>query len=141
MASQGFLGNACRLLIIVIRSEEDRESSRDFSPCMQDMIKGPLNADESVRYFHAVYNLPKKKQQELAKQKSRKAYYAKDWVQDRDWIVTIKRYIYAPTGGDLRSGFIRTNYDLSWAGHFKVRKTLDLVSKKYYWSGMRWDVI
>ncbi len=36
---------------------------------------------------------------------------------------------------------ICTNYDLLWAGHFGVRRTLDLVSWKYYWPGMRRDVI
>jgi hypothetical protein len=33
-----------------------------------------------VRCFRAVYNLLKKERQELAKQKSREAYYANDWA-------------------------------------------------------------
>ncbi len=55
--------------------------------------------------------------------------------------MTFKRCIYVPTGGGLQSEIIRTNHDLPWAGHFGVRRTLDLVSQKYYWLGMRRDVI
>ncbi len=105
------------------------------------MIKGLLGQGESVRRFCVVYNLPKKERHELAKQKSREAYYAKDWAQNQDGIVTFKRCTYVPTGDGLRSEIIRTNHDLPWAGHFRVRRTLDLVSRKYYWPGMRQDVI
>ncbi len=55
--------------------------------------------------------------------------------------MTFKRCIYIPTGGSLRSEIICTNHDLPWAGHFRVRRTLDLVTRKYYWLGMRRDVI
>ncbi len=106
-----------------------------------EVIKGLLVQDELVQPFRVVYNLPKKERQELAKQKSREAYYAKDWTQDCDWIVTFKRWIYFPTGGSLRSEIIHTNHDLPWAGHLAVHRTLDLVSRKYYWPGMRRDVI
>ncbi len=57
---------------------------------MREVIKGLLGQDESVRRFRAVYNLPKKERQELAKQKGREAYYAKDWAQDRDGIMTFE---------------------------------------------------
>ncbi len=59
MASQGSPGNASRLFTTVVRLEEDRESSRDLSPSMREMIKGLLGQDESMRRFRAVYNLPK----------------------------------------------------------------------------------
>ncbi len=45
---------------------------------MREVIKSLLGQDESVRRFRAVYNLPKKERHELAKQKGREAYYAKD---------------------------------------------------------------
>jgi hypothetical protein len=59
-----------------------------------------------------MYNLPKKERQELAKQKGKKAYYAKDWAWDRDGIVTFRKCIYIPTGGGLRSEIIKTNHGL-----------------------------
>ncbi len=40
---------------------------------MREVIKGPLGQVESVRYFHAMYNLQKKERQDLVKQKSREA--------------------------------------------------------------------
>ncbi len=68
----------------------------------------------------------------LAKQKGREAYYAKDSAQHWDGIVTFKRRTYVSTGGGLRSEIIRFNHDLPSAGNFGVRRTLDLVSRKYY---------
>ncbi len=108
---------------------------------MREVIKGLLGQDESVQRFCAVYNLLKKERQELAKQKGSEAYYAKDWAQDRDRIVTFRRCIYVSIGGGQQSEIIRTNHDLPWAGYFGVRRTLDLVSRKYYWLGIRRDVI
>ncbi len=55
--------------------------------------------------------------------------------------MTFKRCIYVPTGGGLRAEIIRTNHDLPSASHFGVRRTLDLVSRKYYWPGKRQNVI
>ncbi len=78
MASQGSPGNACRLFAIVVRQEEDRNDSEDLSASMREVIKGLLGQDKLVQHFRAVYNLPKKERQELAKQKGREAYYAKD---------------------------------------------------------------
>ncbi len=88
-----------------------------------------------------MYNLPKKERQELAKQKCREAYYAKDWAKERDGNVAFKRCTYVPTVGGLRSEIIKTNHYLPWAGHFGVCKILNFVSRKYYRPGMRQDVI
>jgi hypothetical protein len=108
---------------------------------MREVIKGLLGQDGVVRQFRAVFNLPKKERRERAKQKGREAYYVKDWGQDWDGIVTFKDCIYVPTGGGLRTEIIRTNHDLPWAGHFGVQRMLDLVLQKYYWPGMRRDII
>ncbi len=143
MASQGSPGNASRLFTTIVRKEKEKDwnNSGDLSLSMQEVIKGLLGQDKWVWRFRAVYNLPKKERQKLAKQKGREAYYAKNWAQDRVGIMTFKRCIYVPTGGGLRSEIIRTNHHLPWVGPFGIRRTLDLVSRKYYWLGMRRDVI
>ncbi len=59
-----------------------------------------------------MYNLLKNERQELAKQKSREAYSAKEWNQDQNVVVTFKRCIYAPTRGGLWLEIIKANLDL-----------------------------
>ncbi len=108
---------------------------------MWDVIKGLLGRDQSVQCFCTVYILLKKKQQELAKLKGIEAYYTKDRGQDKDRIVTFKNCRYVSIGGGLRWEINLTNLGSPWAGHFGVRKTLDLVSQNYYWPGMRRGVI
>ncbi len=140
MATQGSLHNVHGLLATLI-CEEEAEGEVDLSPSMREVIKGLLGQDETVRRFRAVYNRPKKERQELAKQEGRDAYHARDWAQDCKGIVTFKGFTYVPNVGGLRAVVIKTNYDLPWAGHYRVRRTLDLIARKYFWQGMRKDVI
>jgi hypothetical protein len=140
VAAQGSPRNAHRLLATLIR-EEEAEGEKDLSPSMREVIKGLLGQDETVRRFRAIYNRPKKEREELAKQEGRDAYYARDWAQDREGIVTFRGFTYVPNVGGLRAEVIMTNHDLPWAGHYGVRRTLDLVARKYFWPGMRRDVI
>jgi hypothetical protein len=107
---------------------------------MQELIKGLLGQDETTRCFRAVYNLLKEERKKLAKQQDRDAYYTRDWAQDLEGIVTFKRFTYVPNVGGLRTEVIKTNHDLPWAGHYEVRRTLDLIARKYFWLGMRRDV-
>jgi hypothetical protein len=46
-----------------------------------------------------------------------------------------------PNVGGLQTEVIKTNYHLPWAGLYGVQRTLDLVVRKYFWPGMRRDVI
>jgi hypothetical protein len=78
---------------------------------------------------------------ELAKQQGKNAYHARDLAQDREGIVTFKGFTYVPNVSGLRTEVIKTSHDLPWAGHYGVRRTLDLVARKYFWPGMRQDVI
>ncbi len=110
-------------------------------PSIREVIKGLLGQDKMVRRFHAVYNRPKKEREELAKQEGRDAYYARDWAQDREGIVTFKGLTYVPNVDGLRAEVIKTNHDLPWAGHYGVRRTLDLIARKYFWPRMQRDVI
>jgi hypothetical protein len=51
--------------------------------------------------------------------------------------VTFKGFTYMPNVGGLRREVMQTNHDLPWAGYYGVRRTLDLVARKYFWPGMR----
>ncbi len=113
MASQRIPSNACGLFVTVIRQEKDWEDSRDFLASMWEVIKGLLGQDKLEQCFRTVYDLPKKEQQELAKRKGKEAHYAKDWAEERNGILTFKRYIYVPTGGGLWFEIIKTNHDLT----------------------------
>jgi mRNA-degrading endonuclease YafQ of YafQ-DinJ toxin-antitoxin module len=131
MAAQGFLRNAYRLLATLVRQEE-AEGERELSPSMQDLIKGLLGHDKTARCFRAVYNLPKGERKELAKQQCRGAYYARDWAQDGEGIVTFRGFTDVPNIGGLRTEVIKTNHDLPWAGPYGVQRTLNLIAKKYF---------
>ncbi len=108
---------------------------------MQELMKGLLGQDKIARCFRTVYNLPKEERKELAKQQGRNAYYARNWAQDQEGIVIFKGFTYVPNVSGLQTEVIKTNHDLPWAGHYGVRRTLDLVARKYFWPGMRRDVI
>jgi hypothetical protein len=108
---------------------------------MRELIRGLLAQDETVRLFRTVYSKPKAVRKELATQKGREAFYAKNWAQDPDGVVTYKGCIYVPDAGGLRKEVVKVNHDLPWAGHYGVRRTLHLVARKYYWPGMRGDII
>jgi hypothetical protein len=79
--------------------------------------------------------------QYTAKQQGRDAYYARDWAQDWEEIVAFKGFTYAPYVSGLRTKVINTNRDLPWAGDYGVQRTLDLVTRMYFWQGIRTDAI
>ncbi len=140
MAARGSLRNAYGLPITLVRQEQ-AEGEKELLLSIRETIKGLLGQDETAQHFCTVYNLPKEKRMELAKQQGRDAYYARSWAQDQKGIVTFKGFTYVPNVGRLRTEVIKTNYNLPWAGHYDVQKTLDLVARKYFWPGMRRDVI
>ncbi len=51
--------------------------------------------------------------------------------------MTFKVFTYVPNISGLRNEVIKTNYDLPWVGHYRVRMTLDLIARKYFWLGIR----
>jgi hypothetical protein len=69
---------------------------------MLKVIKGLQGQDELVQYFCAMFDLPKKERQKLAKEKGRDAYYTNVSVQDQDKIVTFRWCIDVPSGGSLQ---------------------------------------
>jgi hypothetical protein len=46
-----------------------------------------------------------------------------------------------PNVGSLGTEVIKANHDLPWAGHYGVRRTLNLIARKYFWLGMSLDDI
>ncbi len=41
---------------------------------------------------------------------------------------------------NLQTDLLKRNYDDPLVGHFGVEKTLELLSRKYYWPKMRGDI-
>jgi hypothetical protein len=100
MAAQGFPRNAYWLLATLVRQEE-AESEKELLPSMRELIKGLRGQYETARGFCAVYNLLKEKRKLLAKQQKRNAYYARDWLQDQEGIMTFKGFTYVPNVSEL----------------------------------------
>ncbi len=57
---------------------------------------------------------------------------------DGFWWMTDK--VVVPRSAALRQRIIREHHDVPWAGHRGVTKTLELVSRLFWWDGMRKDV-
>ena len=62
-----------------------------------------------------------------------------NWT-DRDQVIAFQGHVYVPKDRTLRGDIIRLHHDTAIAGHPGHYKTLELVSRNYYWPGMSRDV-
>lgn len=62
------------------------------------------------------------------------------WRQDQQGLLRYKGAVYVPTEGAIRAEIIHMHHDDALAGHFGVRRTLELIQRKYYWQSLRRDV-
>ena len=58
------------------------------------------------------------------------------WVRGEDGVMRHKGRIYLPLNGGMRARTVRAHHDDPLAGHFGVKRTLELIQRKYYWPGM-----
>src|SRR5438105_119976 len=58
------------------------------------------------------------------------------WSRSREGLLLYKSRYYVPDSKDLRLEILHEHHDSKAAGHFGTAKTIDLVSRNYYWPGM-----
>ncbi len=60
-----------------------------------------------------------------------------DWSIDEKNLLRYKGAVYVPNEASIRAELLQTHYDDPYAGHFGLRKTLELIRRKYYWPHLR----
>lgn len=64
----------------------------------------------------------------------------RDYMVGSDGLLRFKGAVYVPRERALRSEIIHMYHDDETAGHFGVRRTLELIRRKYFWQSLRKDV-
>lgn len=62
------------------------------------------------------------------------------WTMDSQGLLRYKDALYVPEEASVREELLRLHHDDPLAGHFGIDKTVELMSRKYYWSSIRADV-
>ena len=62
------------------------------------------------------------------------------WKMCEDGLLRYRGRAYVPLEKSIRSEVLAINHDDAVAGHFGFRRTFELVSRKYFWQGLRADV-
>ena len=62
-----------------------------------------------------------------------------DWKEENH-VITFQERIYVPKDTSLRGDIIKSHHDMPTAGHPGHYKTLELVTRNYYWPGLTKDV-
>ena len=66
--------------------------------------------------------------------------YDEDWTQEQG-LHLFKGWVYVPKDDHLRTRVIREHHDSTTAGHPGRDKTLELITRNYWWPSLRSDVI
>ena len=61
------------------------------------------------------------------------------WM-DKEGIITFQERLYVPKSISLRGEIMRAHHNVPTAGHPGHHKTLELVTRNYYWPGMNRDI-
>ena len=62
------------------------------------------------------------------------------WRVDEEGLLRYKGAVYVPAEPAIRSEVIHIHHDDETAGHFGLRRTLELIRRKYFWQSLRRDV-
>lgn len=62
------------------------------------------------------------------------------WRLDQKEVLRYNGRIYVPEEPAIRQEIMFQNHDTRMAGHFGARRTLDLISRRYYWPALSHDV-
>src|SRR5437016_1359021 len=92
---------------------------------LQDIRKGVRNPEEE----------PIAKAVKLLRKSSTRSLRSGEW-SDRDGLLYFRGRIYVPPDSDLRRRIVSLCYDTKVAGHAGRFKTLELVSRNYWWPNM-----
>ena len=113
------------------------DDNRDITLLPSRFFAMPLSIFEP-----ASQNLDKLRQHHLARDRlvtQALQEQHKDWKEE-DQIVTFQERFYVPRSEALRGEIIHAHHDHPTAGHPGHYKTLELVSRNYFWPGMSKDI-
>ena len=115
----------------------DDDDDRDIVLLPERFFALPISVfdpvPENLAKLHAVY-----RHQDPSVQK---ALHDKvpGWM-DKEGIITFQERLYVRKSVPLRGEIIRAHHDVPTAGHPGHHKTLELVTRNYYWPGMNRDI-
>lgn len=76
---------------------------------------------------------------ELEQSRKRAGSHVK-WARDAAGLLRREGAVYVPCESSIRAEVLRMHHDDPLAGHFGVRRTLELLQRKFFWTSMRRDV-
>ena len=62
------------------------------------------------------------------------------WILEQEGLLRFKGAVYVPNEKSIQSELIHIHHDGVTAGHFGVRRTLEVIQRKYFWQSLRKDV-
>ena len=62
------------------------------------------------------------------------------WKKDADGLLRYQGCVYVPNDTALRAEIMRINHDDPQGGHFREKRTLESINRRYYWHGIAKDV-
>ena len=125
------------ILSQLVQFKTGKDDSRDITLLPSRFFAMPLSIFEP-----ALQNLDKLRQHHLARDKlvtRALQEQHKDWKEE-DQIVTFQERFYVPRSEALRGEIIHAHHDHPTAGHPGHYKTLELISRNYFWPGMSKDI-
>ena len=66
--------------------------------------------------------------------------FTSEFVRDDEGVWWLHNKVVVPAAPDLRTRIIREHHDVPWAGHRGVARTVELVSRQFWWRTLRGDV-
>lgn len=115
--------------LFVVRALEGLEFAGPELDILRDIRKGVKKLEEE----------PIAKAIEQLRKSSTRSLRSGEW-SDRDGLLYFRSCIYVPLDSDLRRHIVSLCHDTWIAGHARRFKTLELVSRNYWWPNMSWYV-
>jgi len=115
-----------RLELIVVRALEGLHLEGPERDMLREICQGNQKGNQEESVAKAAREL---------RQTSSKTVCSAEWSED-DGVLQFRGKIYVPRNSDLRRRIVSLCYDTKVAGHPRRWKTLELVSRNYWWPQM-----
>ncbi len=79
-------------------------------------------------------------QRKVGEAKEKRKRDAGAWTMDSQGLLRYNDLLYVPEEASVREELLKRHHDDPLAGHFGIDKTLELMSRKYYWDSIKTDV-
>ena len=112
---------------VLVSSEPAIVESETLLETLHQLQQGDAFAQQRITDFTRVEST----------RSSRKAHV---WRLDEEKVLRYKGRIYVPEEPAIRQEVLFQNHDTHMAGHFGARRTLELISRQYYWPTLSHDV-